>query len=117
MEEGFQIGSHTKTHLFCNQLDYSAFEKEVIGSIEDLYKLTGVMTPFYSYPFGVRALQEHENLLIEKFNHKLQTMLGTKNKLFNSDNPNQWERDKLESNFYYSLFRFHIIPLIRKVFF
>jgi len=50
---GFQIGSHTKTHFDCGTQNPVALENEIAGSKEELERHLGVPVRFFSFPFGL----------------------------------------------------------------
>ena len=52
LNEGFEIGSHTRTHPALDTLDAAASEDEIAGSRADLESLTGVRIEHFCYPYG-----------------------------------------------------------------
>ena len=51
--DGFEIGSHTRTHFDCASDDIAALENELVGSREDLEASLGERVEFFSFPFGL----------------------------------------------------------------
>ena len=52
LNEGFEIGSHTRSHPHLDQLDPAAAAEEIAGSRADLERLTGVRVAHFCYPYG-----------------------------------------------------------------
>jgi peptidoglycan/xylan/chitin deacetylase (PgdA/CDA1 family) len=50
--EGFEIGSHTRTHFDCGTADLAALEREIVGSREELERRLGGEVRCFSFPFG-----------------------------------------------------------------
>jgi len=50
---GFEIGSHTRTHFDCGTRDPVALEYEIAGSKTELEKNLGTTVRFFSFPFGL----------------------------------------------------------------
>jgi len=51
--DGFEIGSHTRTHFDCGSGDDGALQCEIVGSKEELEKHLGQTIKFFSFPFGL----------------------------------------------------------------
>ena len=51
--EGFQIGSHTRTHFDCGIPDHARLEDEIVGSRRDLEARLGVPVEVFSFPGGL----------------------------------------------------------------
>jgi peptidoglycan/xylan/chitin deacetylase (PgdA/CDA1 family) len=52
-KEGFEIGSHTRTHFDCGSRNAAALENEIVGSKEELERRLGHRIEFFSFPFGL----------------------------------------------------------------
>ena len=52
LAEGFELGSHTRTHPRLPTLDDDACEAEIAGSRTDLERLAGVKIEHFCYPYG-----------------------------------------------------------------
>jgi peptidoglycan/xylan/chitin deacetylase (PgdA/CDA1 family)/folate-dependent phosphoribosylglycinamide formyltransferase PurN len=55
--DGFEMGSHTRTHFDCGSQDLASLEYEIRGSKEDLEREIGKPVEYFSFPFGL-----HENI-------------------------------------------------------
>jgi peptidoglycan/xylan/chitin deacetylase (PgdA/CDA1 family) len=51
--DGFEIGSHTRSHFDCRSQDAAALENEIVGSREELETSLGERIEFFSFPFGL----------------------------------------------------------------
>ena len=51
--EGFEIGSHTRTHFDCGSSDPVALHGEIVGSKHDLEAELGEPAPLFAFPFGL----------------------------------------------------------------
>ena len=52
LAEGFELGSHTRTHPRLPTLDDDACEAEIAGSRADLERIAGVTIEHFCYPYG-----------------------------------------------------------------
>ncbi|MBI4472556.1 MAG: polysaccharide deacetylase family protein [Acidobacteria bacterium] len=50
--EGFEIGSHTRTHFDCGSRNVAALHNEIAGSRDDLEKHVGKPVNYFSFPLG-----------------------------------------------------------------
>ncbi len=50
--EGFELGSHTRSHPHLNELHPDAAEAEIAGSRADLERVAGVKIEHFCYPYG-----------------------------------------------------------------
>jgi peptidoglycan/xylan/chitin deacetylase (PgdA/CDA1 family) len=50
--DGFEIGSHTRTHPHLPELDDASLKEEVAGSRRELEDRLGLEVPSFCYPFG-----------------------------------------------------------------
>lgn len=94
-QAGFEIGGHTFSHPFCNQLNYKELEFEILNANKDLQKKLDLSIEHFSYPFGNRPKADLENKIVNQSN--LKTVLGISYNLHNSDDTHQWNRIKMES--------------------
>lgn len=62
--EGFEIGSHTRTHFDCGSTDERQLESEIEGSRRDLQALLGCAPSFFSFPWG--ALKNMSDAAVRK---------------------------------------------------
>jgi peptidoglycan/xylan/chitin deacetylase (PgdA/CDA1 family)/folate-dependent phosphoribosylglycinamide formyltransferase PurN len=53
--EGFEIGSHTRSHFDCGATDLVALRDEIVGSQQDLEAELGEPATLFAFPFGLRA--------------------------------------------------------------
>jgi peptidoglycan/xylan/chitin deacetylase (PgdA/CDA1 family) len=53
--EGFEIGSHTRTHFDCGSSDPAVLRNEIVGSQEDLRRYIGRAVESFSFPWGQPA--------------------------------------------------------------
>lgn len=60
--QGFEIGSHTKTHADCGRISGSEAEREIVGSKEKLEAELGAAVHHFAYPFGDADHMTEENL-------------------------------------------------------
>jgi peptidoglycan/xylan/chitin deacetylase (PgdA/CDA1 family) len=51
--EGFEIGSHTRTHFDCGSTNIAALREEIVGSKEELQRQLGCPIDYFSFPFGL----------------------------------------------------------------
>ncbi len=51
--EGFEIGSHTRTHFDCGSTNVAALRDEIAGSKQDLERHLGRPVDQFSFPFGL----------------------------------------------------------------
>jgi peptidoglycan/xylan/chitin deacetylase (PgdA/CDA1 family) len=58
--DGFEIGSHTRTHFDCGSQDRTALQNEIAGSKADLEQHIGQPIQYFSFPFGLP-----ENMSVE----------------------------------------------------
>jgi hypothetical protein len=52
-KDGFEIGSHTRTHFDCGSRNLTELEGEIAGSKADLQDHLGQDIQFFSFPFGL----------------------------------------------------------------
>ncbi len=51
-KNGFEIGSHTRSHFDCGSTDMALLESEIVGSRTDLEERLGCRVRFFSFPWG-----------------------------------------------------------------
>jgi len=112
--QGFEIGAHSLSHPYFDALSYPEVVSEALGSMQRLEKQFDVPVRFFSYPFGVRCKPEFEKALLKENGAHIKSCIGIKNRLANNTTLN-WERDNQEADFYSSMFRFLVLPYIRRV--
>jgi len=115
LEEGFEIGSHSMSHPVFSRLAYDEFEKEVLSSVQLLQTSFKKEITSFSYPFGIKSCPGFEQKLINDARANIKTLLGTKNRLNNYRNSLQWERDNVQFPMNKMLFRFNVLPLLRRL--
>lgn len=114
MAEGFDMGSHSKTHPEFEKLSVDEAEQEILGSLHGISQKIGKKIDLFAYPFSRRALKPVEDEVIGRHSGEFKTLLGIKSGLNNFNNPYQWERDGLEFPYHSALFRFSLLPLLRR---
>ncbi len=108
-----EIGSHTKTHPYCNKLTKNEIDNEVIDSIKSLSKRFNTKIESFSYPFGKRVSKDLENYIIQNTNIK--ALLGIKDKFSNKNEPSNWERIGLEYPYNESIAIFYFFPIVNRI--
>ncbi len=68
--EGFEIGSHTRTHFNCGSTDRGRLEGEIAGSRRDLESLLGRPVAFFAFPWGKPANMSAPALEIAETNYE-----------------------------------------------
>jgi peptidoglycan/xylan/chitin deacetylase (PgdA/CDA1 family) len=94
-QAGFEIGGHSFSHPFCNQLNYNELKHEILNGNKDLRLILDIPIEHFSYPFGNRPKADLEKEIIAQSN--LKTVLGISYNSHNSDDTQQWNRIKMES--------------------
>ncbi len=51
-QNGFEFGSHTRTHFDCGSVDLTALQREIEGSKMDLEQRLGCAVRFFAFPWG-----------------------------------------------------------------
>ena len=101
---GFDVGSHTRTHPMCSKLNFAEYKDEVINSLDGISKILGKEVDLFSYPFGDRANKEYEKKIIK--NSNIKCLLGIKSSGLGIITPYSWERDFLELDFHEKITKF-----------
>lgn len=94
-QDGFEIGGHTFSHPFCNKLTLPELENEIIVANKKLEQKLDIPIEHFSYPFGERLDENIEEQVFSQMN--LKTVLGISYHYRNSDNPQEWNRIKMEN--------------------
>ena len=114
LNNGFDIGIHTKSHPFCNKLEFDVLNEEIIASSRRLGKKFNRKVNFASYPFGARPSFNLEKKLITK--SQIQVLLGINSKITNEREPFKWERDKQDSSYNsVNWLRFNCLPYLKSL--
>jgi peptidoglycan/xylan/chitin deacetylase (PgdA/CDA1 family) len=111
LDNNQEIGSHTKSHPFCDQLNHEEIIEEIIDPVKRLNDRFGVKSSAFSYPFG-----NTPNQLIEKYildNTGLELLLGIEDNLSNDTYKYNWQRVGMEKNYKRSLISLNLKSLIR----
>ena len=112
LDNGFDIGIHTKSHPFCNKLEFEDLSEEIIESSRRLGLKFNRKVNFASYPFGVRPSHNLETKLFTE--SQIQVFLGINSKVSNSGEPFKWERDKQDSpHNSVNWLRFNFLPYLK----
>lgn len=111
--QGFEIGAHSLSHPYFDALTYPEVVSEALGSVQSLERQFDVPVHFFSYPFGVRCKPDFEKALLHENGAHIKSCVGIKNKMANNSSLN-WERDNQETDFYSAMFRFLVLPYIRR---
>jgi peptidoglycan/xylan/chitin deacetylase (PgdA/CDA1 family) len=111
---GFDIGSHSRSHPRCDRLSYNELEDELIGSASRISEKLGVSVDLFSYPFGNRPSLNDEIEIIKKGN--LRCLLGGRDNLSNYLNPYLWNRNEFQKSFDMAVSFFILGPLRNKFF-
>lgn len=114
MAEGFDMGSHSKTHPEFEKLSLEEAEHEILDSLRGISEKIGKKIDLFAYPFSRRALSHIEAEIVSRHSGKFKTLLGIKSGLKNFNNPYEWERDGLEFPYHSALFRFTFVPILRR---
>ena len=113
-ELGFSLGSHTLSHPYCNKLEFSELVHEIVYSSKLLTDLLNHEVRHFAYPFGTRPKADLEAKLVNEESFKIVSLSGISNYLDN-EHPLKWERDQQETSLYLAMFRFFVLPFLRKV--
>ena len=80
-KEAFEIGSHTRTHSYCNAYTSSKeYEDEIKGSKADLEKMFGCKIDHFSYPAGLYNNEAVEYVKQSGYKSAVTTWLGLNGK-------------------------------------
>jgi peptidoglycan/xylan/chitin deacetylase (PgdA/CDA1 family) len=69
-KDGFEIGSHTRTHFDCGSRDVARLRDEIVGSKQDLEEYLGERIEMFSFPFGLRQNMSPEAVAIAAQNYR-----------------------------------------------
>jgi len=112
LEDNQEIGSHTKSHPFCDHLSPEEINQEIIESVQRLNNRYGVKISVLSYPFGNRPDSAIEKYILD--NTELKSLLGIRDSLSNHSNIANWERVGMEKDYKRSMVSFYFKSLIRR---
>jgi peptidoglycan/xylan/chitin deacetylase (PgdA/CDA1 family) len=73
--EGWELGSHSRTHPNLSQLGHGQLEDEITGSQEKIFTQTGIKTRLFAQPYG-KTNQEVDQIVRERFAGAVNTRLG-----------------------------------------
>jgi len=114
LEDGQEIGCHTKSHPFCDTLDDQETIREIVEPTSRLSDRFGIDINALAYPFGRRPSEEKQDFV--RINSGLEILLGIQDTLRNdATNTSQWERVGMEKSYERSLLAFYAKPLIRSL--
>lgn len=66
--DGFEVGSHTRTHPVLTELERYQAEEEITLSKEDLESRLGIPVDFFAYPYG--RYDSDISALVQKIGHR-----------------------------------------------
>lgn len=113
--EGFEFGVHSKSHPYFSKLSLTEFKEEINHCADRIEEIVKPNYPVsFAYPFGDRGQREIEGEYKGKSNC-LGSILGINRKISNPKDPYYWERDKMELDYYASIGRFYLFPIIRSI--
>lgn len=117
LNNGFNIGSHSKSHPYFKNLSNSEITLETITATQELERKFNTTINSFSFPFekpqDLKYLFKCEKILKEKF----KVILGIHDKGLNHKmNPHSWERISMEFNYHYSLVNFYLSPIKQRIF-
>jgi peptidoglycan/xylan/chitin deacetylase (PgdA/CDA1 family) len=69
-KDGFEIGSHTRTHFDCGSRDVALLRDEIVGSKQDLEEYLGERIEMFSFPFGLPQNMSPEAVAIAAQNYR-----------------------------------------------
>jgi peptidoglycan/xylan/chitin deacetylase (PgdA/CDA1 family) len=69
-KDGFEIGSHTRTHFDCGSRDVARLRDEIVGSKQDLEEHLGERIEMFSFPFGLPQNMSPEAMAIAAQNYR-----------------------------------------------
>lgn len=108
LNQGFEIGCHTKSHPLCDVLTDSEVHEEIIESKKRLQQKFSTEIRSFSFPFG--RSKRITNIL--KSNNVFDIVLGIREDLNGQKDPLQWERVCCDCSFLRSLLEIELRPLI-----
>jgi hypothetical protein len=106
-------GEHTYSHPDCRKLTNDELKCEIIDSMNDLSTRFHTRVDSCAYPFGLRPEDQMEAQLISQY-PQIKSLLGNISTNTNGPDPLKWERDNMESGMTECLFRFYLLPLMRR---
>lgn len=110
LENNQEIGSHTKSHPFCDCLSTEEIYEEIIESTKRLNSRYGVNISALSYPFGSTPDSTIEKYILD--NTELKLLLGIEDNLSNQSYKYNWQRVGMEKSYNRSMVSFYLKSLI-----
>lgn len=113
ISRGYEIGSHTVSHVNCIQMNDSIFDKEIVEDIHHLRERFNEPVKYFAFPYG-RVFAD--NIYIKKlYNEGIEMCLSVRYMFNNNLSPLCWGRDKGEMSFNKFLLSFHCRPYILSI--
>ncbi|MCF8296020.1 MAG: polysaccharide deacetylase family protein [Saprospiraceae bacterium] len=107
---GYEIGSHTASHINCTNMTDQIFTNEIVRDIQLLQDLQGAQVRFFAFPYGKIF---KENLYINKLTDEgIEMCLSVRFMFKNNLSPLCWGRDKGEFEFNKFILLFYFRPYI-----
>ena len=113
IDDGQEIGVHTRTHPICGRLTQAQVDDEIVGSWRRLSDRFDTPINSFSYPFGVRCSDQLEQYI--KSQTDLEIILGIRDDLSNGLDASRWERRGMETGYGRSVSLFYFAPWRRKI--
>lgn len=112
LNNGFSIGSHSKSHPYFKILTDDEIRLESIEAANLLEKQFKTNITAFSFPFE-RPQESSFALHAEKIlSEKFKVILGTKDRGSNQNDPQtKWERVSMEFDYRFSVINFHLSPI------
>lgn len=110
-ENGFEIGSHTLSHPYLNELSYLEQEKELSESKEKLEKILNKKIVSFAYPSGMYNKDSLE-IVRKYYDYAVVTARGTDLKLLNKSKY-EIEREAISSTDSMFMFKLKVIGVHR----
>jgi len=74
--DGFEIGSHSRTHPHLPTLDDAALKEEIVGSRREMEDRLGMAVPSFCYPFGHHDARTRDAVLAAGYSSACTTEFG-----------------------------------------
>ncbi|MFT4524157.1 MAG: peptidoglycan/xylan/chitin deacetylase (PgdA/CDA1 family) [Bacteroidia bacterium] len=112
VNNGFSIGSHSRSHPYFKMMDDNEIELETIVAANELEKRFNTQISAFSFPFE-RPVNSPDQTKIEKIlSSRFNVILGTRDKGLNHSIPAfHWERLSMEFEYAFSIFNLQFSPL------
>lgn len=116
IDNGFDIGSHSKSHPYFGKLTYMELCDEILGSINYIKEnFSNKGSNILSLPFGNKISDKNKSDLLKNYPNDFKSILGIHSAINNNIDPTNWQRDLFELDYHLSIGTFTIIPIIRKM--